>query len=126
MRRTIWFGSGIWAGARSTSPSYTFDQLRLEQHTAAKPAKPLEGLPPTSSVMAGHIIRAHHTVRFILTLLEPHDIPDPRECGWMLEDGALLPEKMSQIVLKIELVWGEKKTERRRGPLLFSCLVIMP
>ena len=83
----------IWAGARSTSPSYTFDQLRLEQHTAAKPAKPLEGLPPTSSVMAGHIIRAHHTVRFILTLLEPHDIPDPRECGWMPEDGALLPEK---------------------------------
>ena len=83
----------IWAGARSTSPSYTFDQLRLEQHTAAKPAKPLEGLPPTLSVMAGHIIRAHHSVRFILTLLEPHDIPDPRECGWMLEDGALLPEK---------------------------------
>ena len=45
----------VWAGAKSKPESRTFDQLRKEYHIRAATPKPLQSLPPTSSVIHGHI-----------------------------------------------------------------------
>ncbi|KAH3698913.1 hypothetical protein DPMN_073858 [Dreissena polymorpha] len=43
----------VWAGARSMTTAETFDHLRLENYTSATAW--LDCLPPTSSVIKGHI-----------------------------------------------------------------------
>lgn len=45
----------VWAGDRSTTTTETFDQLRLENYTSASAG--IDFLPPTSSVIKGHIRR---------------------------------------------------------------------
>ncbi|KAH3734220.1 hypothetical protein DPMN_040659 [Dreissena polymorpha] len=43
----------VWAGARSTTTSETFDHLQLEDYTSASAV--LDCLPPTSSVISKEI-----------------------------------------------------------------------
>ena len=84
----------VWAGAKSKPESRTFDQLRVECHIRATTPKPLEALPPTSSVIRGHIQRAFFVVRNVLCLLgDPHSAPDPTNYGWVMDNDILLPAK---------------------------------
>jgi hypothetical protein len=44
----------VWAGARSKTNAETFDQLRIESYTSGSIG--IDALPPTSSVVRGHIL----------------------------------------------------------------------
>ncbi len=57
----------VWVGARSKTSSSTFDHLRLEVHINSVAG--LDELPPTSSVIKGHISRIFLVIRNALTLL---------------------------------------------------------
>ena len=46
----------VFAGAKSTTSADTFDQLRMEIYSSSHSG--IEALPPTSSVIRGHIKRA--------------------------------------------------------------------
>ncbi|KAH3834838.1 hypothetical protein DPMN_108171 [Dreissena polymorpha] len=86
----------VWAGARSTKTAETFYHRRLENYTSA--CARLDCLPPTSSVIEGHIRRGalliHRTFKLLInidgleTRLEPviHG-------GWQEHLGMLLPTK---------------------------------
>ena len=68
----------VWFGARLKPKSRTFDQLCMECHTHAITPKSLEALPPTSSVIRGHIQIAFFVVHNVLCLIdEPTSTPDP-------------------------------------------------
>ena len=43
----------VWAGVNSTTTATTFDELRVEHYTSCKTG--IDSLPPTSSVIRGHI-----------------------------------------------------------------------
>ena len=58
----------IWAGVRSTTTAETFDQLRVEHYTYASVG--INALPPTSSVVRGHIHRGAFLVHKAYNLLE--------------------------------------------------------
>ena len=82
----------VWAGARSKTSASTFNELRVEIHRNKVVA--LEGLPPTSSAIRGHIKRGFYSVRNAITLLSVEKTQlDPVGCGWQNIDGILLPEK---------------------------------
>ena len=85
----------VWAGARSVTMAETFDQLRAEQYTSASAA--IDALPPTSSVIRGHIHRGSYLVNEACQLLtsveNPEEKPEPVEHGWEENFGMLLPSK---------------------------------
>ena len=81
----------VWAGARSMPNAATLDQLRLEVHKHSTHG--LDELPPTSSVIRGHLMRAFYVVRNFLTLLAGAIQLDPIDYGWINHDGRLLPKK---------------------------------
>jgi len=64
----------VWAGARSTTTTETFDQLRLENYTSASAG--IDSLPPTSSVIKGHIRRGAFPVHRACKLLANIDEPE--------------------------------------------------
>ena len=66
----------VWAGARSTTNSETFDQLRLEIYTTARVA--LDALPPTSNEITGHIQRGAFLVHKSCQLLVAADRREER------------------------------------------------
>jgi hypothetical protein len=57
----------VWAGVRSTVTAETFDQLRVENYTSASAG--IDALPPTSSVIRGHIHRGAFLVHGACQLL---------------------------------------------------------
>ena len=81
----------VWSGARSKPTATTFYQLRLEVHRKSVPG--LHELPPTSSVIQEHIRQGHYVVYNAINLLCDNPTMDPRECGWVKQDGLLLPDK---------------------------------
>ena len=85
----------VWVGARSTTACRTFSQLRLEEYTSAKSSKSLDSLPPTSSVVLGHLKRAHCILRSLIKILdrEPYDLIDYTNHGWVWDCGVLLPDQ---------------------------------
>ncbi|MES9884561.1 MAG: hypothetical protein ABW185_27265 [Sedimenticola sp.] len=81
----------LWAGARSSTTVDTFDKLRYDCYLKGKS---LNELPPTSSVICGHIRRCFFVIRNAITLLEAnHDSLDPKDFGWTNESGVLVPER---------------------------------
>lgn len=70
----------------------TFDELRYEYyHNNLN--KSLATLPPTSSVIGGHIQRTFFSVREAVTLLDHSTSLHPTDYGWEESDGILLPSK---------------------------------
>ena len=93
----------VWAGVRSKTTAETFDQLRLENFVNGSS---LESLPPTSSVINGHLKRGFFLVKQACNLLKnPNNSDDPLEHGWVERFGMLLPDKnlksLPEFVLKI-------------------------
>ena len=83
----------VWAGAKSKPNSKTFDQLRVEVLLRTPTPKSINVLPPTSSVIHGHIKRAFYSVRKVLCLLDvsvTHPAPDPTNYGWVKDNDTLL------------------------------------
>ena len=74
----------VWAGTRSNTTADTFDQLRLENYTGGSVG--IYCLPPTSSVIKGHIHRAFLLIHRACHILEngaDYDAGlDPIEHGW--------------------------------------------
>ena len=85
----------VWAGARSTTTAETFDQLRVDNYTSASAG--IDALPPTSSVIRGHIHRGaflvHRACQLLATDNEREARLVPVEHGWEDHDGTLLPSK---------------------------------
>ena len=78
-------------GVKSVTPVRTFDELRL--HSKNKKVIALDDLPPTSSVIRGHIRRAFFDIRNDLTLLEDPSRLDPLDYSWKNVDGVIVPDK---------------------------------
>ena len=76
---------------KSVCTSKKFDELRIM--VKKDKAIGLDQLPPTSSVIRGHIQRAYFDIRNDITLLEDPPQLDPLDFGWKDVDGVLLPEK---------------------------------
>ena len=80
------------ANARSKTTATTFDQLRLDVHRHKVVG--LEELPPTSSVIRGHLRRAFYVIRNAFTLLDDEESQlDPIHYGWINQEGILMPLK---------------------------------
>ena len=86
----------MWAGANSKPNSKTFDQLRVEVLLRTPTPKSINVLPPTSSVLHGHIKRAFYCVRKVLCLLDvsvTRPVTDSTKYGWVKDNDTLLPDK---------------------------------
>ena len=84
----------VWAGPRSATDAETFDQLRQEMYSAGRHG--IDSLPPTSSVVSGHIKRGHFLVNKACQLLHKcQERPQgaEHEYGWEEHFGVLLPSK---------------------------------
>ena len=57
----------LWTGARSKPSAKTFDQLCLEVHLNASTPVAMSNMPPTSSVVQGHITRAFYVIQMVVT-----------------------------------------------------------
>ncbi|KAH3894675.1 hypothetical protein DPMN_018832 [Dreissena polymorpha] len=89
----------VWAGARSTKTAETFDHLRLENYNSASVG--LDCLPPTSSVIKGHILRGAFLIHRAFKLLINIDGPETRLApvihgGW---EECLKPLPRSLLIL---------------------------
>ena len=82
-------------GVRSNTTTETFDDLRLENYSSARAG--IDALPPTSSVIRGHIQRGaflvHRACHLFETAKEPMARLGPMEHGWEEHFGTLLPSK---------------------------------
>ena len=84
----------VWAGTKLKPASLSFDQLRVQYYLRPTRPMPLQSLPPTSSVIRGHIHRAYCVVRNVLCLLQqPHSNLNPPNYGWLIDNQTLLPRK---------------------------------
>ncbi len=83
----------VWSGSRSKTTASTFDELRLQYHTRRTAIPAIDDLPPTSSVVRGHITRSFFVVRGAITLLDDITALDPTNFGWSNGDGCLKPKK---------------------------------
>ncbi len=85
----------VWAGVKSTTTAETFDQLRFETYTSTSAG--IDSLPPTSSVIRGHIHRGAYLVKkacqLLVTTNEREATLAPIEHGWEENSGSLLPSK---------------------------------
>jgi hypothetical protein len=108
----------VWAGARSSTTTETFDQLRVENFVSASAG--IDALPPTSSEIRGHIQRGAFLVYQACHLLATADERDarmePLQHGWEEHFGALLPSKflkpLPQSLLTICKCAGKCDTRR--------------
>ena len=82
----------VWSGVRKTNAT-TFDKLRLEYHTCY--SQGIDGLPPTSSVIRGHIRRGAFCLRHKRSLISvtEKDSESPEENEWHTVFGMCLPKK---------------------------------
>ena len=82
-------------GVRSNTTTETFDDLRLENYSSARAG--IDALPPTSSVIRGHIQRGaflvHRAFHLFETAKEPMARLGPLEHGWEEHFGTLLLSK---------------------------------
>lgn len=104
----------VWVGARSKNHTKTFDELRaIVKNTSSKG---LDGLPPTSSVVRGHLKRCFYVLRNALTLLGNPSNLDPTDYCWFEQDGTFLPEKcmkeFSETLLKLCTCGGKCETKK--------------
>ena len=84
----------VWAGTKPKPASLSFDQLRVQYYLRPTRPMPLQNLPPTLSVIRGHIHRAYCVVRNVLCLLQqPHSNLHPPNYGWLIDNQTLLPGK---------------------------------
>ena len=81
----------VWAGANVKTTANTFDELRFLTYKSSKGS--LVALPPTSSVLLGHIKRCLHSTYKCLTILNTSLHSDPSSFGWDLKDGYMKPQK---------------------------------
>lgn len=85
----------VWTGTRSATPAQTFDQLRVEKFTGGNTG--IDSLPPTSSVIRGHIHRggflAYKACHLLSTARDHFPDLDPLKHGWLDTLGMLLPSK---------------------------------
>ena len=82
----------VWSGIRSKTICRIFNQLTHYEYTSSKDAKPLESLPPTSSIIRGHLVRAHFVIRKVTYLnLSNESESNDDHSGWVWESGFLLP-----------------------------------
>ena len=86
----------VWTGMRKKTKAKTFDFLREEIYSNS--AAGLENLPPTSSVIRGHILKGAFLVNKACTLLgnsnhEQEDYKKTLEYGWEEQFGVMLPSK---------------------------------
>ncbi len=90
----------VWSGARYKPMASTFDYLRLEFYTSSS-VKAFDDLPPTSSVIHGHITRSFYVIRGAVTLLNCNNRCelDPTDFWWENVDGALKPTKYLKLLL---------------------------
>ena len=97
----------VWASARSTATAETFDQLRVDNYTSDRSG--IDALPPTSSVIRGHMRRGallvHRACHLLTTADERESRLDPVEHGWEEKFGTLLaskcPNRLPQNVVTI-------------------------
>ena len=83
----------VYAGVRSSTKAETFDQLRLACYLSGIG---IDTLPPTSSVIRGHIKRGAYLVHQACTLLsntQTFDSNAMQKYGWSEHLGMLLPTK---------------------------------
>jgi hypothetical protein len=119
----------VWTSAGRNTVCKTFDHARYESHINSNHPKPLELLPPTSSVIQNHIKRAFFILRNVLNILnEQYTVPDATNYGWLLEDATMLPVKglksIPPEILTVCQCGGQCDTRRcvcRRGGM--SCVV---
>lgn len=81
----------VWSGARSKPKVKIFDELRAEVLLNKSSPTALSNLPPTSSVIRGHITRAFYCTRQVI-----HPQGSQMDCceyGWQSVDGTLKPTK---------------------------------
>ncbi|MES9880567.1 MAG: hypothetical protein ABW185_06755 [Sedimenticola sp.] len=81
----------VWAGARSKPTAKTFDQLRLEVHINASTPTAMTNMPPTSSVVRGHITRSYYVIRGVVG--REGCRLDCCQYGWESNGGTLKPSK---------------------------------
>lgn len=75
-----------------SSPSRTFNELRFELYIKKKVS--LIDLPPTSSSLAGHLLRSYYVIRQYIQLLDNDFEKDIKRFGWLeTEEGTLIPDK---------------------------------
>lgn len=96
----------VWTGVRSTTHALTFNQLRVEKYCSATAG--LDSLPPTSSVIKGHIHRGAYLAYNACHLLETADCQnseslEQEEYGWEKRFRTLLPSKCMK-PLKPEII----------------------
>ena len=83
----------VWCVNRKTTAT-TFDLLRLEYYTCY--SQGIDGLPPTTSVIKGHLRRGAFSLQrkssiIALTSSPEQELPEHNE--WSIEFGMYLPKK---------------------------------
>ena len=91
----------VWTGARSKTHASTFSQLRPQSYCSATAG--IGSLPPTSSVMIGHIQRGAFLLYKACHLLagvcqQSNDPLEPQEYGWENRFSTLLPSKHMKVL----------------------------
>ena len=86
-----------YAGVRSATQCKTFDELRLEKYIGGKSG--IDTLPPTSSVVKGHIHRGALLLYRLIHLLDQGTKElDPHEHGWEENFDIMLPQKNLKLI----------------------------
>ena len=85
----------MWVGVRSKTTAETFDELRFENYIGG--AAGIDSLPPTSSVIRGHIHRGAFLIYKACNLLNISDAhimdAEPLNHGWDERFGTILPSQ---------------------------------
>ena len=97
----------VWAGARSSTTADTFDELKVENYSSSRAG--IDSLPPTSSVIRGHIKRGaflvHRACHLLDTAKEQEARLAPIEHGWEEHFGTLLPSECDSTMC-LPCCWG--------------------
>ena len=105
---------------RPSSVYNTMNELRIELYLDKSSS--LIELPPTSSLIFGHILRSHFIIHQYLNLLNANEKSNVHEFGWIeAEDGCFIPDKcLSPIARYFTAKCGCKKGCCRRCQCLFA------
>ena len=78
----------VWAGVRSNTTAETFDDLRVENYNSARAG--IDALPPTSSVIRGHIQRGAFLVHLLAIYLRQPRNPWQDWDQWSMDGRSTL------------------------------------
>ena len=106
----------VWAGVRSKTTAETFNELRFENYIGDSTG--IDSLPPTSSVIRGHIHREAFLIYKACNLLNISDAhlmdAEPLNHGWEEHFGTMLPSQCMKTfedsILKIRNSAGKCET----------------